>query len=202
MLKNKKGISLIVLIITILVIIILTSVIIMSFDNTNPVGRANEAKFKSDLAGFRDELIATHVDKSITNSDYVKEDVNVASGNIGKMRLYIPDITEEYANKLIITRGNLLYNNDESSDYYDENEKKWAKDVGIQAPYENVGDADGDGKVTENDLTTIRNSIGQELTDKQKLAYDTDGDKIVDINDVTTLQWYLSGTINTLPPSQ
>lgn len=199
MLKNKKGISLIVLIITILVIIILTSVIIMSFDNSNPIGRANEAKFKSDLTGFRDELMATHVDKSITNSDYVKEDITVTAGNIGKMRLYIPDITEEYANKLVIIRGNLLYNN-ESSEYYDETEKKWAIEIGIQAPYENCGDADGDGKITENDLKILQQNLdSQTLTAKQKLAYDTDGSGVIDVQDITTLQWYLSGAIDKLP---
>ena len=56
--KNKRGISLIVLIIIIIVMLILVSVIVVSFNNNNPIGKAKEAKFKSDLSSFRDELDA------------------------------------------------------------------------------------------------------------------------------------------------
>ena len=186
MLRNKKGISLIVLIITILVVLILTSVIVMSFDNNSPIGKANEAKFKFDLTTFRDELMATHTEKSIEDFGYAKEGINVGAGNIGKMRLYIPDITEEYANKLLITRGNLLYINDETSEYYDEEEKNWAKTVGIQSPYENVGDADGDGKITQNDWQYIQNmdqNTSNSLTKKQKKACDVNIDGEVNVKD-------------------
>lgn len=198
MLKNKKGISLIVLIITILVILILTSIIVMSFDNNNPIGRANEAKFKADLTSFRDELMTTHIDKSITNVDYVKEEINVGVGNLSKMKFYIPDITEEYANKLIITRGNLLYNNDETSEDYDEKEKKWAKDVGIQSPYENPGDADGDGKITQNDRDFIHNVIAgkiskSDLSEKQLDSCDFDRDGDISTRDVTFIDNYING---------
>ena len=56
MIKRKNGISLIVLIITIIVVIILASVIIVSINKNNPIKSAKEAKFKSDLSSFRDEL--------------------------------------------------------------------------------------------------------------------------------------------------
>ena len=204
MLRNKKGISLIVLIITILVVLILTSVIVMSFDNNSPIGRANEAKFKSDLSTFRDELMATHTENSITNVDYSKEDINVDAGNIGKMRVYIPDITEEYANKLLIKRGNLLYINDETSEYYYEEEKNWAKTVGIQSPYENVGDADGDGKITKNDwqyIQTMDQTTKNSLTDTQHNACDANGDGVINVYDATAIQKYLTGIAASLPYS-
>lgn len=206
MVKNKSGISLIVLIFTILVILILASIVIMTFNNNNPIGRANEAKFKSDLATFRDELLSTHTENGITNSDYVKEDINIDAGNLGKMRLYIPDITEEYANKLLIKRGNLLYINDETSEYYDEEEKNWAKTVGIQSPYENVGDADGDGKVTEADADFIQQYIAVNLSvtlsEKQIKAADVDGDGVIDIEDVTAISKYLNGDVDSLSYSE
>jgi len=52
--KNKKGISLIVLVITIIVMIILASAIILSLRSSGIIGRANEAKTKSDEATLRE----------------------------------------------------------------------------------------------------------------------------------------------------
>ena len=161
MLKNKKGISLIVLIITIIVILILASIIVMSFNNNNPIGKANEAKFKSDVATFRDELLATHTDKAIANPDYVPEDVNVDVGNYKQMKEYIPDITENYAKKLLIRRGKLLYIGDDTSSDYKEEEEEYAKEVGIKSPYRLVGDVDGDGYITIIDVTEIQKYLAQ-----------------------------------------
>ena len=100
--KNKRGISLIVLIITIIVMLILVSVVVVSFNNNNPIGKAKEAKFKSDLSSFRDELDANINDILIKNANKSEYDINVDSGDYGNLRIYIPDITEEYANKLLI----------------------------------------------------------------------------------------------------
>ena len=51
--NNKKGISLIVLVITILVMIILAGVVIVSLQKNNPVQKANEAKLKDSVASVR-----------------------------------------------------------------------------------------------------------------------------------------------------
>lgn len=54
--ENKKGISLIVLIITIVVIIILAVAIIINLSNTNIVNNSNSAVIKSDIANLKQEL--------------------------------------------------------------------------------------------------------------------------------------------------
>lgn len=54
--KSKKGISLIVLIITIIVLLILVAVIALNLKGSNTLSDAYEAKFKSDITSFRDEL--------------------------------------------------------------------------------------------------------------------------------------------------
>ena len=54
--KKQKGISLIVLIITIVVIIILAASIILNLTNTNIIGNANTAVLKSDIATLQSEL--------------------------------------------------------------------------------------------------------------------------------------------------
>ena len=53
---NKKGISLIVLVITIIVIIILAGAIILSLSANNPIESANKATFLSDVSNFKTEL--------------------------------------------------------------------------------------------------------------------------------------------------
>lgn len=198
--KNTKGISLIVLIITIIVVIILASVIIVSINKTNPIKSAKEAKFKSDLSSFRDELEDNINDILIKNADKSEYDINVDSGDYGNLRIYIPDITEEYANKLLIKKGKLLYIGDDSKadyeKYHDDTEEAWAKSVGIQCPYSQVGDADGDGYITEEDETFIVKYAANiikvdQLTDRKKNAMDAYKDGVISVEDGTAVGKYL-----------
>ena len=54
--KNKKGISLIVLIITIVVIVILATAIIVNIAKTNIIENSNEAVVKQDFKTMQEEL--------------------------------------------------------------------------------------------------------------------------------------------------
>lgn len=211
--KNKKGISLIVLIITIIVVIILASVIIVSINKNNPIKSAKEAKFKSDLSSFRDELEDNINDILIKNPDKSEYDINVDSGDYGNLRIYIPDITEEYANKLLIKKGKLLYIGDDSKadyeKYHDDTEEAWAKSVGIQSPYAQVGDADGDGYITEEDDDFIgKCSVAKikldQFTDRQQNAMDTYKDGDLNVIDQTKIQQYLEQGISlpVIPPEK
>lgn len=203
--KNTKGISLIVLIITIIVVIILASVIIVSINKNNPIKSAKEAKFKSDLSSFRDELEDNINDILIKNADKSEYDINVDSGDYGNLRIYIPDITEEYANKLLIKKGKLLYIGDDSKadyeKYHDDTEEAWAKSVGIQCPYSQVGDADGDGYITEEDgdfigKCSVANIKLDQFTDRQQNAMDTYKDGDLNVIDKTKIQQYLEQGIS------
>lgn len=211
--KNKKGISLIVLIITIIVMLILVSVVVVSFNNNNPIGKAKEAKFKSDLSSFRDELEDNINDILIKNANKSEYDINVDSGDYGNLRIYIPDITEEYANKLLIKKGKLLYIGDDSKadyeKYHDDTEEAWAKSVGIQCPYSQVGDADGDGYITEEDgdfigKCSVANIKLDQFTDRQQNAMDTYKDGDLNVIDKTEIQKYLEQGISlpVIPPEK
>lgn len=211
--KNKRGISLIVLIITIIVMLILVSVVVVSFNNNNPIGKAKEAKFKSDLSSFRDELEDNINDILIKNANKSEYDINVDSGDYGNLRIYIPDITEEYANKLLIKKGKLLYIGDDSKadyeKYHDDTEEAWAKSVGIQCPYSQVGDADGDGYITEEDETFIVKYVANiikvdQLTDRKKNAMDAYKDGVLSVEDGTAVGKYLKLGISLpeMPPEK
>lgn len=128
--KKRKGISLIVLIITIIVVIILASIILLSFNKNNPIEKANQAKFKSDVSAFKEELLITHSDNLAENIKYKSESVNVEAGNYSELKRYIPSITEEYAKVLHITNGELAYVDYDNSNY-DPNEASWAREIDI-----------------------------------------------------------------------
>ena len=146
--NNKRGISLIILIITIIVVIILASAIILTFKEKNPINRANEVKFKADLDSFRNELLNTHNEKEIKNFEYVRGDINADAGDYIKMKVFIPDITKDYSKILAIKNGRLVYV-DKTNPNYDENESKYAEEIGIGTSYKYKGDVNGDGFINE-----------------------------------------------------
>ena len=221
--KNKKGISLIVLIITIIVVIILASIVLVTLSNSRPVEKANEAKFKSDLSSFKQQLLATHVDNAVDDPSYVKEEVNVnlqngkVQGNYGMMQKYIPDITRQYSKKLFIKDGELFYTYDEKSGDYSKQEEKWAREVGVGSPYSLVGDVNGDGKVTDDDKENLQIIISQYgggtleyvksqtgFSDRQLNAMNANQSNNeeksrLNVTDVTAISYFLAGNVDELP---
>ena len=63
-----------------------------------------------------------------------------------------------------------------------------------------IGDANGDGKVTINDVTQIQKFVAElvELTPDQLIAADTNCDGVVNINDATMIQKYIAELIDHL----
>lgn len=90
--KNKRGISLILLIITIIVILILAASVIFALSKMNPIGEANSAKYKNDRdnmqALFTDTLSAMLIDGRgevvITPGTITDEVSCTITGRIGK----------------------------------------------------------------------------------------------------------------------
>ena len=121
--KRRKGISLIVLVITILVMIILAGVVVVSLSKNNPIEKAKEATFKQDMASFRDEL-SVYIANTISLDDDKKlSSINASSySDIKKM---ISSFTRKYVNKIIVANGEVVFVGDK------EEERKWAKQTGI-----------------------------------------------------------------------
>ena len=197
MINNKRGISLIILIITIIVVIILASAIILSFKEKNPINRANEVKFKADLDSFRNELLNTHNEKENENFEYVREDINADAGDYIKMKVFIPDITKDYSKILAIKNGRLVYV-DKTNSNYDENESKYAEEIGIGTSYKYKGDVNGDGFINEEDaefMIQYENSSEDkpyDPTDIQFKAMDIDGDGRITYADYTVCRAIIS----------
>ena len=63
----KKGISLIVLVITIIVMIIIAGAIIISLNSTSVIEKANTAVIKSDVGTINDKLSIAYIDVKLDN---------------------------------------------------------------------------------------------------------------------------------------
>jgi hypothetical protein len=101
--KSRKGISLIVLVITIIVIIILAGTVILSLSKNNPILSAQEATFKNDM-----DSVQNGITMYIT-SKYAQTlggfDVNSMNGEIST---YIPNMTK-YDSTFDVVKGKLIY---------------------------------------------------------------------------------------------
>ena len=67
--KEKRGISLMVLVITIIIMIILAAVVILSLNSSNLVSKANEAKGKSDIANAQDLATTAYAEWMLDDGD-------------------------------------------------------------------------------------------------------------------------------------
>ena len=124
---KRKGISLIVLVITILVMIILAGVVVVSLQKNNPIEKAKEANFKTDLATFKEALELYHTNEIANNSNYQKNSINAIRANVAtdeehfnNMKKYINSMTKEYSKKFNIVNGELVYIGTNA------NEQSWA----------------------------------------------------------------------------
>ena len=105
----KKGISLIVLIITIVVIIILATAIVVNIAQTDMIGNASEAVVKQDFKTFQDELTLYKADKYLeakgkydSSTLYADETTNPSIYDV------IPSLkNSKYAGNVCVVNGNI-----------------------------------------------------------------------------------------------
>ena len=124
-LTQKRGISLIVLIVTIIVIIILAVAIVLTIKKNNPIDSANEAVFKENIRNFQNELVMSISNEYVKDRGKRKEKINVYS--LSDMQKYIPSFTKEYEGKIVISNDELVYDKEN----VEENEEKWLSDLGV-----------------------------------------------------------------------
>ncbi len=127
--KQKRGISLVALIITIIVLIILTGAVIMSITGENStIDKAKEAVFKSNLTNYREEYTRKVMQKQLdTNDTFDKNGLNIdGKTQYSELKKYVPSITDKDAENLGIVNGNLVYKN-----LLNDEEFEWATELGM-----------------------------------------------------------------------
>lgn len=73
---------------------------------------------------------------------------------------------------------------------------------GRRSPCPPVGDIDGNGYITQNDLALLLYDVVARypnITDEELLRADVNGDGVVNALDISTLELFLGGEIDTFP---
>ncbi len=161
--NKRRGISLIVLVITILVMLILSGVVIVSLSKNNPIEKAKEARFKSNMLAYIDE-------SNLTSASNVANEVKNVNVNIGEMKNnkfkiqeIIPSMIIQDANRLGIFESKLCY----LPERFTKQECKWLQEIGA------VPQIYGSELILENVDYSKIDSIGVEgiTTEKEELYY-------------------------------
>ena len=146
--SDKKGISLIVLVITIIVIIILAVAVILSIANNNPIEKAKEARFKNDVKTMQEEL------ELLKESNYAKNN-GASYDNPDRKKITIDQLqsASKYQDDFEVKDGVLYI---QSKNNLTDKEKAWAKELGVLEGVEGISkteskvgcyaDIDGDGE--------------------------------------------------------
>lgn len=123
--NNKKGISLIVLIVAIVVLFILTSAIIISLGDIDYADNLDEMSFKNDLSVYAHEIknVAMNMyneDNQVFKKTYTtKEEIKKFSSEIVK---------SDYIDFVVIKNGELVLKGSKLNDI----QKEWASQIHIE----------------------------------------------------------------------
>ena len=140
--RKSRGITLIALVITIIVLLILAGVTIATLRGDNGIlTKAEEAKLSTELSGYKEALELYKVEKYSENSNFEEETLTAGKVELnyntkpteetGNIKTVIPDISDEYFEKLEVIKGELLINTQ------DKNEIRVAQSLGIEVnPYD------------------------------------------------------------------
>lgn len=138
-LKQRKGISLIVLIITIIVIIILAGAIILNLTKNNPMESAKKAKFMSNIDQYESELmIWENGEMSKTNGEFDPKSLNADKDSGNYKNITMPEIItsmrDDDLDDFEIQDGRLVFVNTDK-----EQEYEWAEEIGKTPDTNNGG---------------------------------------------------------------
>lgn len=105
----KKGISLIVLVITIIVLIIIATTVIVSLSSTNIIKETSNTVFKSDMQSYKDVYAMYLADYMMQNDAKTSDSLNVKASDVEFTEIFGTNVKDEYKEKLEIVAGRLVY---------------------------------------------------------------------------------------------
>ncbi len=122
-LKNKKGITLVALVVTIIILIILAGISISTLTNTGIFEKAKDAKQKSENAQKEEDKLISEYEKEIVRQDAE----GIWDGNVNKPDLMSGMMAIKFTEPTDSTEGKDEKVSDSSkNDWYNYSEKKWA----------------------------------------------------------------------------
>ena len=111
--NKRKGISLIVLVITILVMIILAGVVVVSLSKNNPIEKAKEAKYKNNFSTLK-EALSLHVTNKLTEG-IKKDDINYITEE--ELKNVFNGQETDFKGRLVVEKGELYVTNIQKYDH-------------------------------------------------------------------------------------
>lgn len=152
-----RGISLIVLVITIILIIILASVIILSLNSSGIINNSKKAVFQANIKEYKSALDMYISNKKLeATGDFNEATLELSpyiSGNVkGTIKEAIPQITSDYAKTLQVISGKLIYVG------LKDEEVEWCNEVGIKVQMLEISE-DGKTMIGVKDLAELYGTL-------------------------------------------
>ena len=168
--KNKKGITLVALVVTIVVLLILAGVSLnLLIGNNGIMTRAKQARISNDLSSYKEQLAMFIADKKTENSEFYESSLTAGKNNLyyntktsedeKTIKDIISDVKDEYLDSLEVIKGKLMINTQ------DKNTIRVAQAVGVEPNPYDIRDGvlqSSDGNLLlmdENGTLTIPNSV-------------------------------------------
>ena len=139
--KNKKGITLVALVVTIVVLLILAGVSLnLLIGNNGIITRAKQTKISNDLSSYKEQLAMFISEKEVENPEFYESSLTAGKNNLSyntktsenekTIKDIISDVKDEYLDSLEVIKGKLIINTQ------DKNIIKVAQSVGVEPnPY-------------------------------------------------------------------
>lgn len=126
---NKKGVSLIVMVITVLVMLLIAGAVVLNLVENNPIEESKRTKLQVDVKNYSLDLDAYIKSKMQEDPDFDETVINAI--NTTDIKKYIPNFKVEYEKYLVITSGKLKIKEDAIRLYPEE--VAYLKEVGIKS---------------------------------------------------------------------
>ena len=139
--KNKKGITLVALVVTIVVLLILAGVSLnLLIGNNGIITRAKQTQISNDLSSYKEQLAMFISEKKVENPEFYESSLTAGKDNLyyntktseneKTIKDIISDVKDEYLDSLEVIKGKLIINTQ------DKNIIKVAQSVGVEPnPY-------------------------------------------------------------------
>ena len=117
--KDKNGITLVALVVTVVVLIVLAGVSInLVIGNNGIVTKAQVAKTSTELAKYKEELSQWKINKKMEDNNFVEDTLSAGKNNLtyggvkqeGNIKTIIQDLDDSYLDEVEIIKGELIIN--------------------------------------------------------------------------------------------
>ena len=117
--KDKNGITLVALVVTVVVLIVLAGVSInLVIGNNGIITKAQVAKTSTELAKYKEELSQWKINKKMEDNNFVEDTLSAGKNNLtyggvkqeGNIKTIIQDLDDSYLDEVEIIKGELIIN--------------------------------------------------------------------------------------------